>query len=207
MVDEAQGSWGLITTDSQPADIFLKTFFSLSIPTHRLAHMLCTRHKLHFVLPPMHPPVCHSLDGHLSTLPSYFCPYWTSKYHNWGRSWAEVNEWLDGPAPCFHLKKDLLSVFLKHEPLVGTLKNAFSSPSLFCLLRKLLGQDKTSVHITCWADASEPFGLSCRYEVAAGDTCFYLSTRRKVNIFYVDSRFLRKSVASRRLWTAVASSD
>lgn len=44
-----------------------------------------------------------------------------------------MNGWLDGPAPCFHLKKDSFSVFLKDGPLVGALESVVSSPPLLPL--------------------------------------------------------------------------
>lgn len=87
-------------------------FFCLSM---QAAHMLCTRHV--GSLPrncPLSTIQCVQqwvtawMDVSLNPaklLVSLF-QYWYWKYHNWGRSWAEVNGWLDGPAPCFHLKKD-----------------------------------------------------------------------------------------------------
>lgn len=49
-------------------------------------------------------------------------------------------------APCFRFRKASLSVFLKDGPVVGELESAISSSPLFCLLRKLLRPDDTSVH-------------------------------------------------------------
>lgn len=172
MIDEAQGSWGINYSRFPNC-----RHFSLHLSAHRLqtccAPGMWVAYLETTLCPSSSVSSSQSQPGWvcLSTLPSYLCPYWTAKYHNWGRSWAEVNGQLDGPAPCFHLK-DSLSVFLKDGPLVGALGSAISSPPLFCLLRKLLRQDETSVHTTCWADASKPFGLSCRYEVAAGVSVF-----------------------------------
>lgn len=145
-------------------------------PSTQAAHMLCTRHV--GSLPrkcPLSSILCVSSSQSqpewvcLSTLPSYLWPNWTAKYQNWGRSWAEVNGWLDGPAPSFHLKNSF-SVFLKDGHLVGALESAVSSPPSLVSWENCL--DKTKPQSTPPAELMlhEPFGLSCRYEVAAGGT-------------------------------------
>lgn len=116
MTDEAQGSWKLTAASSQPGfgQFFQQACLSPSVLAHK-QHMCCAVDM--WVACPETALQPQPGWVHLSTLSSFFCPYWTVKYHSLGGNLAEVDGWVAGLALCFCFRKDLSSSFSKMDVL------------------------------------------------------------------------------------------